>query len=160
MENIPGRQFVATGTITNTATAVLLAIRCKAQINSINQNALVIPTGINVTVADAGAWVNVLRNPTISAGTFEDVNATLSTVEVSFAGNAGTDPAISANGTLVDRFYIGASANTRDSNAAGLVGKVVLAYSHLLAAGDVLAILVEGGATTDAFGSLTWKEIR
>jgi hypothetical protein len=81
-------------------------------------------------------------------------------VEESFAGNVGTDPTISANGTVIDRFYVPATATVRNQKTTGLAGKVVLAYSHLLAAGDVLAVLVEGGATTDAFGTLKWKEIR
>jgi hypothetical protein len=137
---------------------VVCAIRCKAQLNSINQNAVVIPTEVEITIADAGAWVSILLNPTI-AGTFTDVS-TLSVVEESFAGNAGTDPTISANGTIIDRFYVGTSNNNRNQKSTGLGGKVVIAYSHLLGAGDVMAVLVQGAAATDAFATLKWKEIR
>lgn len=157
---IPARTFAATGSTTNLASAVAVIIRCKQQLNSINQNAVVVPTEIDVSVADAGAWVSVLLNPTISAGTFEDVSTGMSTVEMSFAGNAGTDPTISANGTLIDRFYVPASAQARAEKSASLGGKVVLAYSHLLGVGDSLAVLVEGTAVTDSFVSVKWKEIR
>ena len=159
LSEIPGRPFIATGTTANTATAVVCAIRCKAQLNSINQNALVIPTDVDISITDAGAWVSILLNPTISAGTFEDVSAA-SSVEMSFAGNTGTDPTISANGTILEKFYVASSASARAERSAGIGGKAVLAYSHLLGAGDVLAVLVEGGATTDSFCSLKWREIR
>jgi hypothetical protein len=160
LADIPARTFVATGATANLASAVAVIIRCKAQFNSINQNAVVIPTEVDASVIDAGAWISVLLNPTISAGTFEDVSAGMSTVEMSFAGNAGTDPTISANGSLIDRFYVPASASARAEKSASLAGKTVLAYSHLLGAGDSLAVLVEGGATTDSFVSVKWKEIR
>jgi len=157
---IPARTFAATGATVSLASAVAVIIRCKEQLGGIDQNAVVIPTEVDVSISDAGAWVSVLLNPTISAGTFEDVSAGMSTVETSFAGNAGTDPTISANGTLIDRFYVPASAQTRAEKSASLGGKIVMAYSHLLGAGDSLAVLIEGGATTDSFVSVKWKEIR
>jgi len=160
LADIPARTFAATGTTANLASAVAVAIRCKPQLNGINQNAVVIPTEVDVSITDAGAWVSVLLNPTISAGTFEDVSAGASTVEMSFAGNSGVDPTISANGTLIDRFYVPASAQAKAEKSASLGGKVVMAYSHLLGAGDVLAVLVEGSATTDSFVSIKWKEVR
>jgi hypothetical protein len=159
--NIPGRNYTSKGEFANLASAVVCAIRVKAQLNSINQNAVIIPTDVTVSIADAGAWISVLLNPEITAGTFTDVH-TSSVVEESFAGNAGTDPTVHATnrGTIIDRFYVPAAANTKTEKTTGIAGKAVLAYSHLLASGDVIAILVEGGATTDAFGSLKWKEIR
>ena len=161
LQDMAGRPFVATGELTNTASGTLLVIRCKAQLNSINQNALVIPTDVNMAVADAGCWFEIRRNATVTSGTFTDVD-TSSVMEASFAGNAGTDPVVTAGtGTLIDRVYMPASTSVRTSSAAGLLGKVLLSYSHLLGAGDSLSILWNGGgATTDVFASLKWKEIR
>ena len=98
--------------------------------------------------------------PVDVTGAFTDVDA-LSAVEVSFAGNAGTDPAVTADtGTLIDEFYISAAAQSRASDSQGLTGKALLAYSHLLGAGDNLTIIIDGGATTQAFIAVKWKEIR
>lgn len=158
---IPGRQFPSTGTLANTASGTVLVIRAKSTFNSINSNVIAMPTDLDVSVADAGCWINVRLNPTVTAGTFTDVGAR-SAFEESFAGNAGTDPTVNtATGTLIDRFWLPASAAIRTNNSRGLSGKVVLCYSHLLAAGDVLSIDYDGGgATTDVQASLKWKEIR
>lgn len=162
LADIPGRQFVSSGTVANAASGTLLVIRAKAQLNSINSNTLVIPTDFDVSVADAGCWINVRRNAAVTDGTFTDVNGTYSTVEESFAGNAGTDPTINtATGILIDRFWIPASATIRTSSTRGLTGKTVLCYSHLLGAGDTLSVDYDtGGSTTDVYASLKWKEIR
>ena len=161
LANIPGREFVATGELGNTASGAVVVIRPKAQLNSINQDAVTIPTSLNITVTDAPCWIEVRRNATVTAGTFEDVNAA-STVEASYAGNSGTDPVVTAGtGTLIDRFYIPAAAQSRVSDSAGLTGKATLVYSHLLSTADNLAIIYNGGtASTDVFASLKWKEIR
>lgn len=161
LADIPGRNFVATGELANTAAGTAIVIRPKAQFNGINQNALVLPTGFDVTVADAGCWVEIRRNATVTAGTFTDVDA-LSTVEASFAGNAGTDPVVTAGtGTLILRRYVAAGAQADGSKSEGLLGKELLAYSHLLAAADSLALIWNGGAgTTDIFASLDWRELR
>lgn len=161
LQDMQGRPFVSTGELANTASGTLVVIRCKSQLNSINQNALVIPTDLNIAAADAGCWIELRRNATVTAGTFTSVN-TGSVVEESFAGNAGTDPVVTAGtGTLIDRFYVPASASARASTGTGLLGKTLLAYSHLLATGDTLSVLFNGGgATTDVFASLKWKEIR
>ena len=161
MADISGREFVATGELASTASGAVVVIRPKAQLNTLNQNAVTVPTALNVVVAGAPCWIEVRRNATVTAGTFEDVNAE-STVEVSYAGNTGTDPVVTAGtGTLIDRFYVPAAAQSRVSDSAGLTGKVTLAYSHLLSTADNLAIIYNGGtASTDVFASLKWKEIR
>lgn len=161
LQDMAGRPFVATGELANTASGTLLVIRCKSQLNSINQNVLVVPTDVSFAVADAGCWFEVRRNATVTSGTFTDVD-TNSVIEASFAGNAGTDPVVTAGtGTLIDRLYLPASASVRTSSGAGLLGKVLLSYSHLLGVGDSLSVLFNGGgATTDAFVSCRWKEIR
>lgn len=161
LAQMAGREFVATGNKINSAAAAVLVIRCKAQLNSINSNTLCVPTGIDVAVADAPCWIEVRRNATVTAGTYEDIDAA-SSVEVSFAGNAGDDPVVTAGtGTLLDRFYVPAAASSRATAVAGLVGKVLLSYSHLLAAGDTLSVIYNGGTgSTDVFASLRWREIR
>jgi len=158
---MPGRPSVSAGSFANSASAVLCAVRVKSTLNSIANQTVVIPEEVDVSVVDAGAWVLVLLNPEITAGTWTDMDAG-SGLEESFAGNAGTDPTVHATnrGTVIDRFYVPASANTRLQRSVGIGGKVLMSYSHLLAAGDVLAVVVEGGATTDAFGSLRLRVIR
>jgi hypothetical protein len=158
---LSGRPAVSSGTFSNLASAVLCAVRVKSTINSIANHAVVIPEEVDVNISDAAALVTVLLNPEITAGTWTDVSSA-SGLEESFAGNAGTDPTVHATnrGTVIEKFYVPASAAVRASRAVGLGGKVVMAYSHLLAAGDVLAVLVEGSATTDASGSLRLREIR
>jgi len=161
LEDIPGRQFVASGSLTDASPKIAaVVIRPKSTLNSITSNVIGIPTELDVAIATAGAWIEVRRNATVTAGTFTDIDA-LSSFEASFAGNAGTDPAVTADtGTLVDKFYVPASAQNRTSDSQGLIGKAVLTYSHLLATADNLAIIIDGGSTTDAFVSLKWKEIR
>jgi hypothetical protein len=64
-------------------------------------------------------------------------------------------------GTLVDQVYIPASASVKSASGAGILGKVLLSYSHLLGVGDNLSILFNGGGgTTDTYASVKWKEIR
>lgn len=161
LQEMQGRPFVSTSELTNTASGTLVVIRCKSQLNSIDQNALVIPTDLSITVADAGCWIEIRRNATVTSGTFTAVNVN-SVVEESFAGNAGTDPVVTAGtGTLIDRFFLPASATTRSFTGAGLLGKTLLAYSHLLATGDTLSVIYNGGGvTTNVYASLKWKEIR
>lgn len=161
LQDMPGRQFVATGSLTSTAAGALIVIRSKEQLNSINQNAVVIPTDVDVTVTGAPCWIEVRRNATVTAGTFTDIDS-LSTVEASFAGNAGTDPVVTAGtGTLIDRFYVPAAATARVNKLSGITGKALLAYNHLLGSGDSLSVIWNGGTvSTDVHGSLKWKEIR
>lgn len=161
LHNIPGREFAASGSVTDSTSGTVLVIRPKAQLNSINSHTITIPVNVHTTIEDAGCWIEVRRNATVTAGTFEDVNA-LSSVEVSYAGNAGTDPVVTAGtGQLIDKFYLPASGSRDSIHEAGLIGKSVLCYSHLLSNADNLAIVFNGGgATTDVYASLKWKEIR
>lgn len=161
LERMSGRTFPAWGEVVNAAAGAVLVIRCKEQLNSIDQNALAIPDGLDVAVQDAGCWIEIRRNATVTAGTFEDVD-TLSAVEVSYAGNAGTDPVVTAGtGTLVDRFYVPASQSIRTLADTSLIGKTLLCYSHLLGVADTISVIYNtGSGTTDVRCSLKWKEIR
>ena len=160
LDNMSGRQFVATGTLTDASPKVAaLAIRCKAQLNSINQNALCIPTEVDVAVATAGAWIEVRRNATITAGSFASLD-TISVME--FSNPQSTTPLVvtADTGTLIEKIYVPAAAQSRTSDSAGLLGKALLAYSHLLTAADNLVVVIDGGNTTEAFVSVKWKEVR
>lgn len=162
LTDMQGRTFTSYGenTDVDAAAEAVLVIRPKAQLNSLNQNAVVIPTELDVSVAAAGCWVEVRLNATVSAGDFTAV-ATGSVVEESFVGNAGADPVVTAGtGTLIDKFYLPATATIRSSKSQGLGGKVVLAYSHLLGTADNIAIMALGGTNSEVRASLKWKEIR
>lgn len=160
--DMQGRTFASYGenTDVDAAAEAVLVVRPKAQFNGINQNAVVIPTELDVSVTSAGCWIEVRLNATITAGDFTAVSAG-SVVEECFAGNAGADPVVTAGtGTLIDKFYIPASATIRSSKSQGLGGKVVLAYSHLLAAADNIAVMAVGGNNSEVRAALKWKEIR
>lgn len=162
LQDISGRPFASRGTNTDVdaAAEAILVVRAKAQLNGINQNAVVIPTDLNVSVASSGCWIEVRRNVTVTAGDFTDVNAR-SVCEECFCGNVGADPVVTAGtGDLIDVFYVPATATVRGSSTTGLTGKVVLAYSHLLATADNIAIIALEGTNSEVRASLKWKEIR
>ena len=162
LENMPGRSFsVNNGTTVvpvTTARQSVLTIQCQQQLNTINQRAIVIPQSVDVVVSGTDAFVEILRNATVtslSASTSIDANSTV------FVDRAAR--AISASGTVIDSFYVNSGNTGRSSAASQLAGKVVLCYSHLLAAGDTLTVAVTrnaGAGTCNALASLRWKEIR
>jgi hypothetical protein len=162
LTDMQGRTFASYGenTDVDTPAEAVLVIRPRAQLNSLNQNAVVIPTELDVSVAGAGCWIEVRLNATVSAGDFTAVS-TSSVVEESFIGNEGTDPVVTAGtGTLIDKFYLPATAQIRSTKGQGLGGKVVLAYSHLLGTADNIAIMALGGTNSEVRAALKWKEIR
>lgn len=162
LENIAGRSFCANNGTTvvpiTTTRQSILTIQCQSQLNSINQRAVVVPISVDVNASGADAFVEILRNATVtslSASTTVDAN---STVKYDAASRA-----ISASGTVIDSFYVNAGTTGRTGTSANIGGKVVLCYSHLLAAGDTLTVAVTRNAangTCNALASLKWKEIR
>ena len=157
LQDMDGREFAAGAfdtTLSTPASDCVLAIQCKQQLNSINQNAVVVPLALDMTVETAGVWVEVYYNSTYTA------TPTWTSVSADSVMNYATDAAISAAGRLVDLLWVGADSKTRSEAASGLVGKVILAYSHLLGAGDSLAIAVTSAGSPDVWVSLKWKEIR
>jgi hypothetical protein len=153
---IDGRPFAARGTNADVDAAAegVVVIRCKSTLNSVHSDVLVIPTSLDVTVDTAGCWIEVRRNATLTGGTWADVNAA-SSVETS------TDTAVTAGtGTLVDVFYVPASATLRTSETRGLTGKTLLSYSHLLGTADNLAIVGIEGNNSAVRAAIKWKEIR
>lgn len=159
--DIEGRNFTATAELSGSASGTLIVIRCKEQLNSIDQDALTVPTFARVANEDAGCWVELRYNATVTAGTFEDVDAA-SVMEVSYAGNTGTDPVVTAGtGRLIDRGYVPASNQSSGAAASDLLGKLIMTYSHLIGAGDTLSLIFNGGtASTDIYATVNWKEIR
>lgn len=160
LHNIPGRQFVASGTLTDALPkAAVLAIQCQPQLNAIEQNALAIPTEVHVVIAAAGAWIEIRRNATITAGSFAAVD---SGSVMEFSNPQSTTPLVvtADTGTLIDKFYVPAAGQSRSSDSSGLLGKALLAYSHLLSEADNLVVVIDGGNNTNAFVSVKWKEIR
>lgn len=162
LQEIEGRPFavnVGMKELTGTGLTPIIILRAKEQVNSIDQNALAIPTDIHAACANDGMWVSAYYQPTVSAGTFANVDAD-SSLEWSYFGNGGTNPSVSANGRLIDTFYVPTTNHSTNSNAKGLSGKILLCYSHLMGAGDTLMVAATGSASTDLWMSLKWKEIR
>lgn len=160
--DIPGRSFGAAGSRADIGTSFvpILAIRPKEQLNSIDQNALVIPLEVDVSAADDAVWVEIRRNATITAGSFDTDVDDLSVVEVGLVGDT-TPLAVTADtGQLIDVFYLAADNKTQVGKADGVFGKSLLCYSHLLGAADNLVVMAAGGTTSDVYASVKWKEIR
>ena len=162
LADMPGRSFTFNNGVTaaagTAARTVALAIQCQQTFNSIRQNALVLPVGINA-VCNQDTLIEVVRNATYSgAMTFGTTVDATSTV----LGSTTTGVTATA-GTVVDSFYIPAASGGTTRNAASIAlgGKVALCYSHLLGVADTLSICYSrvSGATT-FYSALTWKEIR
>lgn len=157
--DIPGRVFSCGNGITSigvTTRRPILTIRALKQLNSINQNAVIIPIATNLLVRTNDAYVELVRNGTLGVSpSYAAVNTGSSVIERSI------DATTIANGTVIDEFYVPASASVRGSLEKSISGKALLAYSHMLDAGDTLSIVVTARTgTTDVHGSLVWKEIR
>lgn len=160
LDNIPARNFTTSNgitSVTRSARQAVLSIRCKQQINSLNQNAVLIPITCGIVASTNAALVEIVRNGALG-GTpaWGDVDATFSTAQVDVAGTTVT------GGTVIDSFYaLSGSGAARGATDRGIGGKVVLCYSHLLGAGDILSVVVTpftGSTVVNA--TLTWKEIR
>jgi len=158
--DIPGREFVASNGITSIAVTTrraILTIRCLPTLNSINQNAITIPLAVELVAKANDARVEIVRNGALG-GTpaWTPVKLGESVMERDVAGTTVT------GGTVIDEFYaVAGSASGRQNTERGIGGKAILAYSHLLAAGDTLSIVVTSFAsTTTVNGILKWKEIR
>ena len=163
LQDIPGRTFVASNKLTfrtvNSVTKYpVLAIECVQQLNGINQNAVVVPIDMELTMTGTPGWVDVILRPaTLTAGGVEPTWSTPesgSTVRYTVNADAVT------GGTVVGGFYVPASAGTRASKQVTSLDKIVMAYSHLLGKGDQLVLAVTTGGNGTAGGTILWKEIR
>lgn len=153
---IDGRPFAAKGTNADvdTLAEAVVVIRAKSTLNSVHSDVLGIPLGLDVTVEGSGCWIEIRRNATVTASTPADVD-TASAFEVLNSATVTAD-----TGTLVDTFFVPASATIRTSESKGLLGKALLSYSHLLASGDNLAIMARDGTNSTVRAAIKWKEIR
>lgn len=162
LEAMPGRSFSANNGTTpvdvTTSRLSVLTIQSQQQLNSINQRAIVIPQSVDVAVSSVDAFVEILRNATVTGlNASTTINAN-STVKADLVGRA-----ISDSGTVIDSFYVNSGNTGRTQSGISLSGKIALCYSHLLAAGDTLTVAVTRNAangTCSAMAALKWKEIR
>lgn len=159
LQAMDGRQFVMSGELDDAnPKRAILSIKPTINLNGIAQNVLAIPTEVDVAIAGAGAWIEIRRNSTILTGNFFTVDAA-SVME--FCNLQSTTPLVATldTGTLVDKFYVPANKQSRTSDSSGLLGKALIAWSHLLADSDNLTVFIDGENATDAFVAVKWKEI-
>jgi len=157
LEEMSGRQFavgVENTSLSSPAGVSVLSLQCQEQIGTIDQNALVLPVDISASVVTSGAWISILINSTYSPAPTWNVIDSGSSVKYA------TNSAINVAGRVIDTFYVPAAANVRASASSGLLGKVAMAYSHLLAKGDTLDVTVTSSGNPDVWISMKWKEIR
>ncbi len=158
---LQGRTFAASNGITSitvTTRRPILTIRCKQQLNSINQNSVTIPIEFEVSATGNSAYIELVRNGTLT-GTpaFTNVDTANSVMESDVAATGIT------GGTVISANFANVSAGgaSRTSNESGIGGKVVLAYSHLLGVGDTLTVVATSFTGNAVLSSLLkWKEIR
>lgn len=161
LQDMAGREFATdTGVAEVTANATeipILSIQVAAQLNSINQNAVVIPLSVDVSVAAQSAVIRVRRNATLTGASFAAVSSGDSVV------NKDTAASAVSGGRVIESFYLPASATNRNSAERGLAGKTVLCYRHLATAvGDILTVTAQATGTNGAevLASLKWREVR
>jgi hypothetical protein len=163
LQDIPGRTFVASNklsfrTVNSVTKYPVLAIECVQQLNGINQNAVVIPIELEMSMTGTPGWVDVILRPsTLTAG---GVAPTWTTPETGSTVRYTVNADALTGGTVVGGFYVPAAAGPRASKGTTSLDKVVMAYSHLLAKGDQLVLAVTTGGNGTAGGTMLWKEIR
>ena len=156
---LSGRDFTANNAITPisvTTRRAVLTIRAKQTLNSINQTAVAIPIGVQVLAQTNGSLVEIVRNGTLGgAPAWTNVDTTYSIMEYDVAGTTVT------GGEVVDSFYAPAGSGSTRGSATENLGKLVLAYSHLLAAGDTVSVVCTSlTGTSSVLASIDWAEIR
>ena len=159
LDQLPGRNFGVTASDVDGGTVKLLAIRCKPQLNGINQNVITIPIGTDVVAEDAGTTIRVILGADIISadGTFTDVDPASSMEYATSESGLDFDD---ETGQVVDIFYVPAANKQQNTAGAEITGKAIMAYSHLLGEGDTLCVLSTGGTATNVYASLKWREIR
>lgn len=163
LQDIPGTPGVASNKLAfrtvNSATRYpVLAIRVEELLNSIENNALVIPTGIDCSMTGTSGWFDfVLRPATILNGASQPTWTSSGTGScVSFS----VDATVITGGKVVGGIKVDAAASTRITDNKSVIGKAIMAYSHLLEKGDVLAICVTTGGNGTSSCTVEWKEVR
>lgn len=157
LSDVSGRTFSAsngTTTIGVTTRRPVLSIRAKQQLNSINNVGLLAPIECSALVTTNNAYVELVRNGTLTGASFASVS-TLSLAESDVAATA------ISGGQVVASFNIPASAQTRAQADKGLLGKLLLSYSHLLSTADTLSVVATSHTgTANVSAGIGWKEIR
>lgn len=157
--DIDGREFSVTSAFTvksvGTSAAPVISLRCLQTINSTTNTAVTIPQEVAAFCRTNDTLFRVLLNATLTNASFAAVSSGSSVMEYDVAADGVS------GGTLVDTIYLPAAAAAKSSTAQGILGKVAMAYSHLLGVGDTLTVTAQSRtATAEAFASIKWKEIR
>jgi len=160
LDGIPGRTFTANNGATPvgvTTRAVVLAVRAASTLNSISSNGIIIPTSFMTLVATNNCLVELVRNPTYTGTpTWAAVDATNSLAEATV--NATT---ITGGTVLFSEYQVAGAGSSRAASKASLSDRLVLAYSHLLATPDSIAIVgTSMSGTSNIQAAMTWKEVR
>jgi hypothetical protein len=158
LSDIQGRHFSASNGITPigvTTRRPILSIRPAQQLNSINQKGLIIPHSVDIYATTNNAFIEIVRNGTLTGAAFVAVDATFSIATFDVAATA------ISGGTVIASFIIPAAANIRNLESEGLLGRVILTYGHLLGVADTLSVVATAfTGTSNLAGVLDWKEIR
>lgn len=157
LDEISGRTFTASNgatPISVTTRRPILSIRAKELLNNVKNVGLIIPNDIEILAATNNAFVEIVRNGVLTGASFSSVDS------ASLAESDTSATAISG-GRVVASFCVPASASVRTSSEKGLLGRLVLVYSHLLGSSDTLSVVITSfTGTTSVSASLGWKEIR
>jgi hypothetical protein len=158
ISDIEGRSFSVGNGVTSigvTTRRPILSIQASGQLNSINSNTLLVLTDIDFLARTNDAYVEIIRNGTLTGPAYTPVNSLESSTVYDISANA------IAGGTTIHSFYAPATANTRVAVNKAMGGKIILNYSHLIGSGDRLSVVVTSrNATSDCHAGLSWKEIR
>ena len=131
----------------------LISIRPRALFNGIDNRGLYIPTGFTVASDNPMRYV-ILYRPTLTGGTWGDVNTTYSGMEVN------TDATAVSGGIVIDADYVNTNRNA-ETKAEGVLGRTLLSLRRS-GTPDILTIAGVEVTTTnpDVFCSISWREIR
>lgn len=156
--DIPGFPWFTSNGITTigvTTRRPILSVRPKTLFNSITNRGLIIPVAIEVIAQTNPAYVEVVRNGTLTNASFASVNAQ-SIAEFDVAATA-----ISGGDSIFGFFAPAGSGSTRVSSSQNLLGKTLLSLAANGTDQDILSIVCTSfAATSTVSGVIDWKEIR
>jgi hypothetical protein len=164
--NLPVQNSIDSGT---TATALangsyrpILAIRADSVVNSgsVPNRGQIIVRGVSVMNTGTNPInVQIVLNPgtlTQAGGAVSWTNAGAISEYARFTNAADTI----ATGTLVDSFFVNATASAKGSAQQDFYMKLPLVYTQLGSVQDVLAVSAAGlSGTSTAYASLVWSEL-
>jgi hypothetical protein len=143
--------------ISSGTTVPLLSIRAKTTgPNSVRNSGQILPKSYEIDVLGLNQifWQIILNPTSLTGASFTAFNSSISITEVDISATAFT------GGTVIDSGYLNASSSFKGTVDSTIIKDLVLVYSGLLNAQDVLTVVgtAEGGNTT-GFASLTWLEL-